>query len=411
MKKTILKKILIIFLITSNSINSDSMPIGNPFNKMMDALSNRAKDLLDKATTDGLILETNAGEQILNTIGNVQIAYEKELRATSHVINGHEQSIISDITDILDQIQNHTIESISSKITQIALLIPWLGNLPQLTTWSGNIIMVNTANPSINIKGVFKYANNKKYEPIMEVAGIKCRNTEKTLTTLAFDLPIKKLIHLKNKVSYIIASLKIPYENHFWQGKQNADYKIKIILLPLNAGTFKFITSTYIDETKTLTKSCELSWAGHEDLSKYCYPDAGYTIDINSISRNLIDERGPGFGHDHYDLGHDYNTPNVSISFHIRGDDDESLVAYRITYSEFKINSIPIDTSFLGEEPVKWGNSKVYTKKNDEATWKAIYTQFDGRKVAFASSSESNPYVRIKQIGNQIVVSYAPFDY
>lgn len=404
-------KIMLFSLIFINATYGEkqNLLIGNPFKIGMDGLYTRAKDLLDKATNNGLILETNGAEQVLNLIANVQQIYEKELMATTHVVNNQNQKIMSGITQILDQIQNHTIESASSKILEVALMFPPLGNHPQLTTWTGNVIIPYGTNITVKFKGIFKYASNSGYEPTMKFINDVYKPSEKTETYLSFDIPIAKLSFSQNKVDYLTAILNIPYNDHFWQPKKNAEYKIKIILLPKNSGKFEFIINTFIDEKQTLIKQCDLFWAGVEDLTKYCYPDPGYTIDIATISRTLIGERGGGFGHDHFDVGSDFTKPEVSIGFHIRGDDDESFVAYRITYSMFKLVSVPFDKS-LGEETFKWGDSKTYTIADDKATWKAVYTQFDSRRVAFASSSENNPYIRIKQVANQIVVSFAPFD-
>jgi hypothetical protein len=397
-------------LVTSASLGSArENVIGNPLKIGLDGLSNRAKDILDKATNNGLILETNAAQQALGVIGNAQQAFEKELKATSHTINKQEQQIISGITQILDEIQNHTLESVSSRITTIALMIPTVGNYPQLRTYTGNIIIPNTSNVTVKLQGVFKYAARSGYEPTIKLGDDIYLTSEKNETNISFDIPSSKFKFQKNNVSYLTALIVIPYDSHFFLPKQKAEYKIKIILLPESPGNFEFIINTFVDERQTKQRECDLSWSGHEDLIKYCYPDAGYIIDVSTINRKLSGEVGDGFGHDHFDLGSDFNKPEVNIGYHIKSDGDKSYVSYHITYTMFRYMPVPVDKS-AGQEQIRWGDSKTYTITDDQATWKAIYTQFDGRKVAFASGSQNNPYIRIKQVTNQIIVSAAPFD-
>ena len=378
----------------------------NPFKTLLDSLFNRAKDLLDHATTDGLILETNGSEQVLNIIANAQRAYDNELSATSNTLSDQEQAIISGITGLLDQVQNHTIKNISEQITQVALLIPIVGNHPQVTTWSGNTIYKDQPVVSIKLKGIFKHANDHGYEPTMKIGDDTYKVIEKTQTYLSFEVPIEKFNFLNDKVSYKLATFEIPY-THFLFGKK-AEYKLKLILLPINPGKFEFFISTTEGQLERKDKVCELIWAGHEDLPKYCLPDPGYTIDVATILKQLTEEHGKGFGHDHWDLGSDFNNPTSYISFHIKSDSDDSFVRYRISYSMTREVFVPKDEN-LTLNNIKWFNSQAITKP-DRSTWKAVYTQFDGRKVVFISSSEDNQFVRIKQDGNQIVVSFAPFD-
>jgi hypothetical protein len=279
---------------------------------------------------------------------------------------------------------------------------------PQVTTWTGNVLMSAQGESILRLRGIFKDASRPGYEPSLQLGDKTILPFERTNQELAFKVSNSILSHRPISLSYTTAKINVPYYKSFFRRKENRQFEIGFILLPEKSGTFKLFQSNYITQTLSRQESClGITFSGHEDAIRGCPVPEGWSVDIENVRAVLTKESGDGFGHDHWDLG--YLQTHTAVKKHIRSDGDESLVIYDFYYVVTKPETIPFDQP-LAEDHIRWGDSKIYTITGDQATWKAVYTQPDGRQIGFASSSEASQYIHVKQISNQLVVTMAPFD-
>ena len=407
MKLKILGAVVTIFLFLVAGAAIFAGPVGlNPFKKALDDLTNRANMLLDRAVVGGQILEGNAANEALAVIAQAKDAYKDALAATSHQITSKEQQVLNGISGILDQIQTNTIDGAEKKITEVMLMLP-LDKQPQITTWTGNVTGAGEDITILKVRGIFKDVAKAGYEPTLIVNDKPITPFEKTNQQLSFKVPTKAFPALPHSLNPIAVNLKVPYAPGFFHRKDIRQFSIGFFALPTSSGTFKLFQSTFVQQTFTQTKSCQVTFSGHEDAIRGCPIDPGWSVNPQNARLDLIKEDGDGFGHDHWDLGWAPPDP-ATFGRHIRSDGDQSNLIYNITFVESKQQTMPVDQS-LADEQLKWGDSKVYTITADDATFKAIYIDPAGHQIGFATNSESNPYIHIRQIGNQVVVTMAPF--
>ncbi|HSZ85690.1 MAG TPA: hypothetical protein VK787_06645 [Puia sp.] len=398
-------KLVILLLIIGNPIFGKAIPL-NPFKKALDDLSNRASMLLDRAVTGGQILESNAANEALSVIAQTKDAYKDALNATSHQITSKEQQVLNGISGVLDQVQTNTIDGAEKKITEVMLMLPFFDKQPQVTTWTGNVIGTGEEFTILHIHGVFKDAAKAGYEPDLQVKDILIPPFEKTNQELSFKVPTNAFPSVAQSLNPVAVNLKIPYDPGFFHSKVIRQFSIGFLALPSNSGIFKLFQSTSVETTISQQRSCQIRFAGHEEAIRGCPIDQGWSVIPENARLELVHEDGKGFGHDHWDLG--WAISPGTVARHIRTDGDNSALIYNIYFVEKKQQTLPIDSP-LADEQLKWGDSKVYTISADDATFKAIYIDPAGHQIGFATTNQSNPYIHIKQIGNQLVVSMAPF--
>jgi len=378
----------------------------NPLKKGLDDLTNRANMLLDRAVVGGQTLEGNAANEALSAIAQAKDAYKDALAATSHQVTSKEQQVLSGISGALDQIQTNTIDGAEKKITEVILMLPFIDKEPQVTTWTGNVVGTGEDITILRVRGIFKDAARAGYEPTLQVNNTPITPFEKTNQELSFKVPTRAFPALAHSLNPVAVDLKIPYDPGFLHRKDIRQFTIGFLALPSSSGTFTLFQSTYIPQTFKQSRSCQLRFAGHEDVIRGCPIDAGWSVIPENARIELVHEEGDGFGHDHWDLGWAI-TPGT-VGRHIRSDGDKSVLIYNIYFTETKQEPMPVDQK-LADERLKWGDSKTYTITGDGATFKAVYIDPAGHQVGFAMTSAANPYIHIKQIGAQVVVSMAPF--
>jgi hypothetical protein len=407
MKSSLFLGIATAILFFSNAVQILAEPgVPNPFKKGLDDLTNRANMILDRAVVGGQILEGNAANEALNVIAQAKDAYKDALAATSHQITSKEQQVLSGISGILDQIQTKTVDGVEKKITEVMLMIPFLDKEPQVTTWEGNVIGTGDDVVILHVYGVFKDVDRAGYEPLLQVSNNAIAPFDKSKQKLSFKVPTKAFPALAHSLNPIAVNLKIPYDPGFLHRKDVRQFSIGFLSLPSSSGSFKLIQSSNVLQTLTQQRSCQVRFAGHEDVIRGCPIDQGWTVIPENARLDLVHEDGDGFGHDHWDLR--WAISPGTVGRHIRSDGNNSNLIYNIYFVEIKQQSVPVDQT-LADEQLKWGDSKVYTITADDATFKAVYIDPAGHQVGFATNSASNPYIHIQQVGNQVVVSMAPF--
>lgn len=375
----------------------------------------RATQLIQQAENSGLILEVNGGAQVLNLINQAKDAFSSELTSTAQTLSAQQQQLISSLSGMLDDIQNHVLKDLTAKIQQTANTIPFAKTFPQLTFFEGNIIAPSTnATNTVTLTGNFFDIGSKNYDAVLKVGNNSYKNSSKTTQQIMFQIPQSEFIHSPNQVNYTTISVDIPYKKtwlFFFKCKKSTSFLLNFIILPINSGSYQVVVTKATNIPQSEIATCNgLIWdSAQDDIDKVqgCDMSDGWSCDRNSVTYSFTRREGDQ-NNDWFDLGN-VSTPTF-VGWHFKtlhklfGTSGKLTV--NLTYTRYKTITQPVTTTGPSVN-LLWGETKVETV-DPQASWKIVYHQFDGRIFEFSSSEETNPYLKITTLGNQIQLTTIP---
>ena len=378
-------------------------------------LFDRVTQMIQQAEQSGLILEVNAGSQVLNLINQAKDAYSSALKSTAQTLSAQQQQLISSLTGMLDDIQNHILKDLTSKIQQTVNTIPFAKTFPQLTLFEGTIISPNTnGNNIVTLVGNFFDIGSKNYDAVLKTGSNSYTNSSKTTQEITFQIPNSEFNHSPNQVNYKSISIDIPYKKtcfFFFKSKKTTTFLLNFIILPVNSGSYQVVTTKMADITQSEIATCNgLIWdSAQDDIDKTqgCNMSDGWTCDRNSVNYSFTRREGDQ-NNDWFDLGN--ASTSTFAGWHFKtlhklfGTSGKLTV--NLSYTRHKIVTQPVTTTG-GLVNLEWGETKVETI-DPQASWKIVYHQFDGRTFEFSSSEDSNPYLKITSLGNEIQIKTVP---
>jgi uncharacterized protein YxeA len=412
MKKIIIS-VTILFLSFCHQVKAQPATLG-AFAIAINQAADRATQLIQQAQQTGLVLEVNAGSQALVVINQAKAAYASALASTSQTLSAQQQQLISSLNGTLDNIQNHILNNLTANLQQIVNTIPLSRKFPQLTSFDGTILSpsLNTGNSVlVTLNGNFLDIGNKNFDAYLKIGANSYKNSTKTTQQITFQIPSSVFTFVTTKVGYQSFSVEIPYKKGLLGSKKIALYNLNFILLPNNPGTYQLFITKATDVTHSENASCpNLIWDSSEndiDATSGCNMSDNWVCDRNSVSYALTREQGRK-DHDWFDYGN-ASTPTF-VGWHFKtqhkGLGTSGKLTVTLNYRRYKTVTEPVTTP-QAVISLSWGSSKVETI-DPSATWKLTYTEFDGRSFDFASSEQSNPYLKISTAGNQIQIITIP---
>ena len=371
----------------------------------------RADQLVKQAQESGLILEVNGASQVLNLITHAKEAYESELKNTSQTLTSQQQQLISGLNGMLENVQNHILKDLTANIQRTANTIPFSKTFPQLSIYDGTIISpYPTNNIMVKLDGNFFDLGNKDFDAILKLGNNIYKNTTKTTQEITFQISKTEFASSPNQVLYNPFSIDIPYKKSsflFFKKKDIATFILKFVVLPKNAGTYELVTTKMANVEKRENVVCGgLIWdsgTNDDESTKGCNMSDGWSCDRNSVTythsrwegspRDLGNQSTPTF------VGWKFRTERIHIG-------TSGKITIDLHYTRYKTVTEP-QTISSGITNLSWGDTKALTI-DPTATWKIIYHEFDGKTIEFVASDETNTYLKIKTIGNQIQVKTMP---
>jgi hypothetical protein len=399
-----MKNLKLLFLVFIFIISKANAQVGTgAFSIGINQVFDRANQLVQQFQNAGLVLEANAGSQVLAVIGDVQLKYENQLKSTAGVLSGQQQQLISGLNSVLDKMQNHILTNLTENIQQIANSLPFSKTLPQLTLFDGNIVSPSMTNIVLTLNGNFYDIANNGFDATIDVGKDSYKNTTKTTNTLTFNIP------KDNQVQYQQFSINIPYrKSGVFKKKETATFLLSFIILPFNAGTYELIINRMVDQTNTIAKSCSNKiWdSSQDDIDQIqgCPVDGGWMINTESVKPNFIHAEG-----EWQNLGNVSTTTAAQWHFKTihKTWGTSGKINVTLTYNESQTVKVP-QTYSEGVAPIFWGDSPVLTYDPTITSWTLIYREFDGKVIQYITSNSDNPYFKANNIGNHIQINTVP---
>jgi len=405
-----MKKILFLLLILVHSYAYSQVGLG-AFAIGVNSLFDKVTQAIQQAEQTGLVLEVNAGAQILNLLTQAQSIYEKELKSTSQQLTSQQQQFISSVEGMITNLQNNIINGLEKSIQQTANTIPFSKTFPQVHTYTGYLVAPGNGNVFITMKGNFFDIGTRNYDSYIWVGNKAFKNTIKTTQSIVFAVPKTEFTATKF-INYIPAKVEIPYKKSFllfFKKRKQADFLVNCIILPPTPGSYEMIYTTMENKREVVQDFCQgLIWDSSQDDYEAihgCHMQDGWICDINSVEYDLMRTEGRK-GKDWYDKGNASTPTYVGWKFKTlhKGLGTSGKLTVTLKYQKYRYIKTPVER--IVSRNINWGEQKVETVPNG-ATWKLIYHRFDGKDFEIASTDETNAYFKVKATANQVTITTA----
>jgi hypothetical protein len=424
-------------------------------------LASKVSDLISQAQAAGQILEIEAGGQILTAIDQAKQAYEKELELTIDRLTVAARNAYNSLRSLVEDFERKAYADARDLARRAAALmhsLPFSKHIPQIFSWTptyttqppterqlrsrywrlpSNVLSMSSDDRIrriadyqrseddkiiVSVDGDFYDLPRKDYDATIKFNRCSAVNSTKTNTTVTFEIPKTCLDSLENAVRYNYATVTIPYRKRvflFFGKKVFSEFKISIITLPRRIGRLEITTTVMVPSViRQSFKSSErvqrsddddiICGGEHADLALHCTPaDPGWRIVPSTVGYHMIRSEGDE-GNDWYYCGTDHSTLGTAcVSFSTRHKNwgTSGKLWFNITYVAEKDvlvaqpETTPID--------INWEGMKVFELPNS-ATWRARFTQFDGRVIEFGGPLSNNPYLKVSQNMNLITFQAIP---
>ncbi|MEG9435378.1 hypothetical protein JAO29_04270 [Edaphobacter sp. HDX4] len=385
------------------------------FGLLLNQLSDHLNALIQQFQNAGLILEVNAGSQITNLIDATREAFKDSLNTAESDLTAAQQQAKSGISDLIDQLQTQVVENLTTKLQQIANTLPITNKIPQVTSFSGNVVAPNIAGDIIiSIAGNFVYVGEDGYDAQLTLGDFTTPNKIKTTQSLTFQIPHDNFAPSPNSVSYVPFTVTIPYKvTHLgiFHSKETMTFNFVAIVLPPAPGYYILQTSALGDTRQEIPDSCTgLIWDSSDnddDAVRGANMTDGYQCMTETVSYHFTREEGDQ-GSDWFDLGNASTATFVGWHFKTEhhGLGTSGKLTVNLNFRKYK-NVQQMQTAVGPSTPLLWGDSKVITI-DPSATWKITFNQFNGVSKDYSSSDRSNPYLSISSAGNQLTLKVIP---
>lgn len=383
---------------------------------LLNQLSDKVTQMIQQFQNAGLILEVNGGAQIQNLISNAQEALKDALNTAANDLTAQQQQLVSGLSGLVDDLGKKVIDNLTAKAQTIANTLPFANYVPQIASFSGNVVASNIAGDvDFQVNGNFLDIGEAHYDAQLSLGGVLVSNTTKTTQTLTFKLPKTNFNFAANTISYVPFSVTIPYRvkelGGIFHKKETTTFNFSFVVLPTSPGYFILQTSSLADVRQEAADSCNgLIWDSSQDDKDEihgCNMSDGWQCEINSVTYSFSRQEGDK-GTDWFDLGNASTTTYVGWHFKtlVKHWATSGKLTANLNYRKWKTVSQK-QTTTGDNTPLQWGESKVLTV-DPTATWKLTFYQFNGVSKDYATSDSSNPYLKIGTAGNQISIKIIP---
>ncbi|CAB3773909.1 MULTISPECIES: hypothetical protein [Burkholderia] len=394
----------------------------------LDKLGNDIKEAISNAAANGEILEAQAGGQVYIAIQQAKETYNSELDLTIDKLSGTEQNALNSIASEATDFENKTYKDLSSLNTQVRSSIhdlPFSHSFPQVLDYGPAFLDVNPANGVVHLvlDGDFYDALREGYTPILNVNNKSFPATLRTSAQLGFDIDKSEFAAQPNALTISYATVNIPYATQkllFFPAIGTSSVSLAVATLPKTPGTIEFDLTTTSPGTARQTKvSPEMSQESAEDDIKcggehadlavhFSYPDSGWAVIPDSTQLQVTWDQGKqGTGQDWW-LERTCSTATVAcvcMSTEHHGAGTSGKVHFKIVYTEEQ--SIVNSTTTPQNIDIGWDESRTVTLPAG-ATWQIQYDRYDGKKQQIAGVY-GDAFLKVRQVGNQVTMSTAPF--
>lgn len=145
-----------------------------------------------------------------------------------------------------------------------------------------------------------------------------------------------------------------------------------------------------------------------KDMVQGCNMTADWQCLRETVSYHFTRQEGDQ-GNAWFDLGNASTSTFVGWHFKTEHHGLGTSGKLTVTLNYQKTRNVPqTQTTDTGDLALAWGDSKILTF-DPTASWKITFHQFDGVTKEYASTDETNPYIKIVAMGNQISIKALPF--
>jgi hypothetical protein len=383
---------------------------------LLNQLFDRVAQVIQQAQNAGLILEVNGGAQIQNLIDQAKDALKDSLDTAASDLSAQQQQLVSGISGLIDDLQHNLVDNVMSKAQTIANTLPFANNVPQVASFSGNVVAPNIVGDiTFVINGNFVDIGDEDYNAELNLNGSITSNTTKTTQTLSFQIKKTELAFATAEIKYVPFSVRIPYKVSELLGifhkKEFTTFNFIFIALPATPGFFVLQTTKLVDVRQTVRDTCNnLVWDSSDDdvdLVQGCNMSDGWQCARETVSYWFSRCEGDQ-GSDWFDLGNASTTTFAGWHFKTEhhGLGTSGKLTANLNFSKWK--DVPQEQTTDGDQtPLNWGDSRVLTI-DPTATWKILFHQFNGVVKEYAASDSTNPYLTIASAGSEVSIKVIP---
>jgi hypothetical protein len=353
-----------------------------------------------------------AGGQIQAAILMAKIGYQDSLNSTADRFTQAQRNLLDDLSTKVGYLEKAALKELREIASQGAVavnVLPFSKTSPQLGAYLPPYLMPSTST-LVTMKGNFFDVARAGYAPTLALGNEQLSPVASTPLELGFSIPAPKTPAPDNSLTYRSGKLIVPHQGKclsFFNCRAEARFDVLLIALPSTAGKLEFRASAPKSSTDSAPKESALirQESSKNDIPKprahgfqHCVqPDPGWYVDTRSVAISIKHREG--------DWQNNGNTSslaaacwNITTVHHNVG--PSGKVHFTIKFTQMKegtkIESLPTQTAQIG-----WGSTKTFNVPAS-GSWKAIYTQFDGKRIDIDSAVFDNPYLTIQTSGNTV---------
>ena len=387
---------------------------GLVFGAILDELTERFQRILESAQNTGLVLEVQAASQALAIIAAAKEAYADLLDRTMDRLGAAEQKLVADLRQLLEDTNQKVFdrgEDLAKRLQVIANALPFSSKMPQVVRYDVPLVYAGASEPvRVTFQGNFPALRGNAY---LHVAGYGIPNAGKTTTELSFFVPPELFLASPTRVQYSIAVLKVPYRRRcYLLGKccELAEFSAPVIAVPASPGSARLVVTRKILQREWQDGTGpEWIWdASQKDVDKVeCHSvEPGWTLDATSVQYDIVAQQGKKDS-DWYDHGNKSTLLAACWQFKAvhRVIRQSGKLTARLRFRMFR--DVLADEVETRDITLDWHGQRVEDIPAG-ATWKLVYTQFDGRQFEMNGTDSSNPYVQVKTGASSITIKTLP---
>lgn len=403
----------------------------------IDKLKDDINKVISQAEMSGQALEVQAGNQVLNSLDAMQIAFAVSLNVQMSQVNSDISNIVGSTIDQVSALEQQSytdIQAILDQTNDTLQQIPFVSHVPVVRRLNTSLFIGPTSeadiDPSqpnliVDISGDFADVGTGKN------ATLRLVNPDKTYGPyieahvpdshqLSFAVPLKSLIRDPNgstKSQYVHFELAIPYKNsgvclfNCWHYRT---FTPELVSVPMRLGE---IHVDYSSVGQTTAYQHRVGGQIRQDSSSdditegdkrgalYCTnPDPGWQV-IAASAQGHIDQVVEGnqgsdwwwTGNPSGETGPASACLRMETIHHIWG--SSGKVIFHMEFDEQQPQAVPL--SRTEDHDLTWGQPVVASLRSGES-WRGTFTSFDGKVYQFATAQTGTPYLKVTSLAGGI---------
>jgi hypothetical protein len=389
------------------------------FGVVLDNLLQKLGALMTAAQNAGSILEVGAGGQVAQAIEYAKHAYEDELGKTVDQLGDAQKKLIDDLTTQVNAIEKHSVEDLRLIVDRGAIALntlPFNHTLPQAAGYSPYYVVPSIANATLlSVRCNFFDSAKQGYEPSLRVGGKDLPPVEKTTLNLTFAVPSASVQVPGTGTSYIPVTLSVPYSKTcfgVFHCDDKATFTFLLVSVPPKPGKLTFIVTSMVPGVQRDQKTGVLH-SQHSDQDdipqptangfQWCdQPDPGWRVVTNSVQ--------PIYAHTEGHWRSNGNTSNLAnacwnmTTVH-HGIGTSGKIDFRLSFLQERDMQQAVNKP--SDVALDWGSTRLF-EIPPTSTWRAVFEQFDGKKIDINSANFRNPYLSVETSNLTILFSTIP---